>query len=80
MNILGKVEIKPTYFKDIKGGDVFYFLKDYKDIIDIKLNIYMKCLGDRAVNLETGILYSFDDYEAVEILDATMNIKPKQNK
>lgn len=82
MNIYGKTEIKPTFFKDLKGGEVFYFLKDCKDIKDIKVKIYMRCghtQSDKsAVNLETGICYGFDDYEPVEVLDATMNIKPKQ--
>ena len=82
MNIIGRNDIKHTYFKDLKGGDVFYFLKDCNNIKELKLRIYMKCGHDQtdksAVNLETGICYRFDDYEAVEILDATMTIKSKQ--
>lgn len=84
MKILGKTEIKTTLFKDLKDGDVFYFLKDCKDIKDIKVKIYMRCghtQSDKsAVNLESGICYGFDDYEPVEVLDATMNIKSKSIK
>ena len=83
MRIHGVTNIKITTFNDLKKGDIFYFLKDAKEITDItNLNnqkIYMRCghgQNDKdAVNLATGICYGFTDNEPVEILNATLNIE-----
>lgn len=79
MQIYGKTNIHLTIYKDLKKGDVFYFLKDYKEFLGQK-KIYMRCghtSENSAVNLETGICYVFDDNEPVEIVEATLNIKQK---
>lgn len=79
IQVYGKADIHLTMYKDLKKGDVFYFLKDCKDFMRQK--IYMRCghtSENSAVNLETGICYGFDDNEPVEIVEATLNIKQKK--
>lgn len=79
MQIYGKADLHSTMYKDLKKGDVFYFLKDCKEFLGQK--IYMRCghtSENSAVNLETGICYVFDDNEPVEIVEATLNIKQKK--
>lgn len=80
MNICGKLELynKQKKFKDLKNGDVFYFVdKQIKSSSDIK--IYMRgghtCTDKTAINLETGIMYSFDEDQPVQIVSATMSIE-----
>ena len=79
MNITQQ-QLKTVLFEDLKRGDVFYFMKDYvNDIKNYKpVRIYMRCgstdSDKYAVNLYTGIMYSFDDHEPVQILEATMNV------
>ena len=78
MKVYGKADIHSVLYKDLEKGDVFIFLKDCKDLVGRK--VYMRCghtSENSAVNLETGICYSFDDGEPVEIVDATLNIKAK---
>ena len=71
-----------TTFKDLKQGDVFYFLKDCNDVVNQK--IYMRCGHTSsdlsAVNLDTGTCYGFDKDELVEILDAAITVKPRDKK
>ena len=66
MNITGKTNIAVTRFNELKRGDVFYFISEFKPN-DIK--IYMRCghtsADLEAVNLETGSCYSFRDNPAV---------------
>lgn len=80
MNIYGKADIRQTRFKDLCYGDVFCFVKDIKDISSVK--IYMRggenSARKTAMNLETGIVYSFDDNEPVTILNAQLTIKEPQ--
>ena len=84
MNIYGKVDIglQQKKFKDLKTGDVFCFVKDLcKCHPEIK--IYMRCgrveADKTAMNLETGIMYTFDEYEPVKILSAVLNVKGEAN-
>ena len=81
MEIYGKSQILKTLFKDLKKGEVFFFYKDYKkDFSDWQ--IYMRCGHTNeytAVNLETGICYSFDKNEPVEIVSATISITQKSS-
>lgn len=82
MIIYGRSNIHTTTFKDLKHGDVFYFLKDCNDVSNQK--IYMRCghtASDlSAVNLDTGICYGFGKDELVEILDAAITVKPREKK
>lgn len=82
MIIYGRMDIHTTTFKDLKNGDIFYILKDSKDLGNQK--IYMRCGHTSsdlsAVNLDTGICYGFDKDEPVEIVDAVMTIKSKNDK
>lgn len=75
MNIDISKNIKPMLFNDLKFGDVFYFTNSYVDNEHIK--IYMRCghtYSDKtAVNLKTGLMYSFDN-EPVVLLDVTLEI------
>ena len=80
MDVYGKVDIynKAKKFKDLKYGEVFFFLDNsFKDSTDMK--IYMRGGRDSsdngAINLETGIMYSFDKDLLVESLSAHLNIK-----
>lgn len=80
MNIYGKLNIYNKYkkFKDLKFGEVFYFEdKFFKDLSDIK--IYMRgghtCADKTAINLETGIMYSFDESLPVKVLSTDLHIK-----
>lgn len=79
MTIYGRSDIHTTTFKDLKQGDVFYTLKDCRDVANLK--IYMRCGHTSsdlsAVNLDTGICYGLDKDEPVEILDITMTVKLK---
>lgn len=67
MTVLGKDNIKYACFSDLKLGDVFCFI----DCIDLLSNkIYMRCgyntnCDYHAIDLETGIIYSFNDYDAL---------------
>ena len=80
MDVYGKIDVynKTKKFKDLKYGEVFFFLDNsFKDGTDME--IYMR--GGRnssdngAINLETGIMYSFDTDSLVESLSAHLNIK-----
>lgn len=80
MDIYGKLELynKQKKFKDLKSGDVFYFVdKQIKSSSDIR--IYMRGghthTDKTAINLETGIMYSFDGDQPVQIVSATMSIE-----
>ena len=78
MTIYGKTDIKKTLFGDLEKGDVFFFVNDYKkNCLDLKM--WMRCGHTTeldAVNLETGICYGFDADLPVEVVDATLNVKP----
>lgn len=83
MTVLGKDNIKYACFSDLKLGDVFCFV----DCINRESNnIYMRCgytdLDYSAVNLETGLMYSFKEHErdAVKILDCTVIINPDKRE
>lgn len=39
MQIYGKADIHSTMYKDLKKGDVFYFLKDCKEFLGQKIYI-----------------------------------------
>lgn len=76
--IINRTAIVPkTTFRDLNLGDVFYFIN--KESNNDKIKIYMRCGSsdsDRyAVNLETGIFYSFDNNEQVHILKAYMELE-----
>ena len=80
MNIYGKFDTynKLKKFKDLKFGDIFYFIdKSLKDDSDLK--IYMRgghtTTDHTAINLETGIMYSFDEHLPVKILSADLHIE-----
>ena len=80
MDIYGKFDIsfQQKKFKDLTNGEVFCFVKDLcKCHPEIK--IYMrgghKETDKTAMNLETGIMYSFDEYEPVRVLSTILNIK-----
>lgn len=80
MDIYGKLELynNQKKFKDLKNGDVFYFVdRQIESSSDIK--IYMRgghmCTDKTAINLETGIMYSFDENQPVQIVSATMNVE-----
>lgn len=77
MEICGKSNIKKKIFKDLKQGDVFYFIEDYSTDFS-KINVYMRCGHtdeNDAVNLETGVCYTFKEDLPVELLDTTLNVK-----
>ena len=80
MDIYGKINVynKQKKFEDLKNGEVFYFTdKPLKDSSDIK--VYMRgghtALDMTAINLETGIMYSFDKSSPVKVLSARINIE-----
>ena len=80
MNVYGKLELynKQKKFKDLKSGDVFYFVTNQiESSSDIR--IYMRgghsTTDKTAINLETGIMYSFDENQPVQILSATINVE-----
>jgi len=65
-------------FEDLKNGQVFCFVDDIsEDSSEIK--IYMRgghtTTDGTAMDLETGIMYSFDEKSYVKILDVTLNIR-----
>lgn len=74
MKIYGKQNIRIITFEDLEKGDVFYFSSDNdKD----EKRVYMRCGHTSelvAVNLETGICYSFDANQAVVKLDGEFHI------
>lgn len=77
MDIYGKNNIKKKIFKDLNKGDVFYFTEDYCTDFT-KTKIYMRCGHTdeyAAVNLETGICYTFKKDLPVEILHTVLNIR-----
>lgn len=81
MKVMGLSGIRTMVFKDLKCGDVFFFIKDYVDGgLSQDSHVYMRCghtgTDKSAVNLKTGICYKFEDKEPVELLEATVNIKP----
>lgn len=80
MDIYGKFDVynKHKKFKDLKFGEVFYFIdKSLKNFSDIK--IYMRGghtqTDKTAINLETGIMYSFDESLPVKVLSADLHIE-----
>lgn len=80
MDISGKLDIynKHKKFKDLKFGEVFYFVnQSLKDSSDIR--IYIRGghtdTSKTAMNLETGIMYSFDEYEPVKVISAYLQIE-----
>lgn len=78
MKVVNKNSIKIMIFGDLKEGDVFTFIKDSS----VNLPIYMKC-GEKpgtryAVNLETGILYTYDHCSPVMKIDGEFNIKQEK--
>lgn len=76
MKILGKGTISTLRFKDLKLGDVFYFISE-KSNEDVQ--VYIRCghkSNDKiAINLETGIIYCFDNNLPVCVLDCYLKIK-----
>ena len=81
LKIMGLTGIRTTTFKDLKNGDVFFFIKDFVNGgLNQDSHVYMRCghtgTDKSAVNLKTGICYCFDDKEPVELLEATVNLKP----
>lgn len=80
MDVYGKPDVynKQKKFKDLKYGEVFYFMdKPLKDSSDIK--VYMRggniASNMTAINLETGIMYTFDETSPVKVLSAQICIK-----
>lgn len=84
MLILGKSDLyHQTTFKDLKQGDIFYFLKNCTKADELK--IYMRCgtsLNNKtsAIDLNTGCIYPFDENEPVEVVDAILSVKRKDNE
>lgn len=78
MKVYGKSDIKTKYFKDLKFGDVFSFIKDI-DSQNYNTKIYIRgghTTNDKtALNLETGIMYGFDNSEPVILLNSTLKIE-----
>ena len=80
MNIYGTadfVNIQPK-FKDLRLGDVFCFMDDMtKDKAELK--VYMRAghtsTDKTAINIGTGIMYTFDEDLLVKRLDASLYIK-----
>ncbi len=81
VKVMGTSGIRTTVFGDLKCGEVFFFIKDFLNGgLGQDSHIYMRCghtgSDKSAVNLKTGICYSFDEKEPVELLEAVVNIKP----
>lgn len=80
MDIYGKVDIENQQkkFEDLQVGEIFCFVKDFCEPHP-NVKVYMRgghtSMDKTAMNLETGIMYSFDKYEPVRTLSATLNIK-----
>lgn len=77
MQIFGKMDAKQTRFKDLAVGDVFCFIKDIAN--PGKVKVYMRggftSTDKTAVNLESGIMYTFNPDEPVKVLNAQLTIK-----
>lgn len=80
MDIYGKFDVynKHKKFKDLDFGDVFYFIDDSLNNYS-NLRVYMRGgythMDKTAINLENGIMYSFDDNLPVKVLSADLHIE-----
>lgn len=81
MKVQGKSTINQLSFKDLKSGDVFCFTKDITSNIE-NVKVYLRgghtSTDKTAINLETGIMYTFEDTEPVKIVSGTLIIKDEE--